>query len=241
MQRDLVLRARSGDHDAFTALATASFDRLHRTARLILRSDDRAADAVQESLVAAWLHMRSVRDPDRFDAWLHRLLVHACYREARRVRRREVVEIQVPVPDARAGGDAQALTAMRDQLERGFRRLTPEQRAVLVVHHYLGLPDAEAAIILDIAVGTTRQRRADRGGDDECSEMRGSFRLHHRRLRSHARLVQQEMVPGPASHRRRPGPLRPGLRRRRLTSTAISMPSSTRAMKTATTALEIPP
>ena len=158
MQRDLVLRASNGDHDAFTALAEGAFDRLHRTARLILRSDELAADAVQEALVAAWLHIRAVRDPDRFDAWLHRLLVHACYREARRAKHREIVEIHMTAPDARGDGDAQELTAVRDQLERGFRRLTSEQRAVLVVHHYLGLPDAEAAIVLDIALGTFKSR-----------------------------------------------------------------------------------
>ena len=158
MQRDLVLRARNGEHDAFTALAADAFDRLHRTARLILRSDDQAADAVQEALMAAWLHIRSIRDPDRFDAWLHRLLVHACYREARRVKKREIVEIHVATPDAHGDGDSQDVTAIRDQLERGFGRLTPEQRAVLVVHHYLGLPDAEAAIVLDIPVGTFKSR-----------------------------------------------------------------------------------
>jgi RNA polymerase sigma-70 factor (ECF subfamily) len=158
MQRDLVLRARNGDQEAFTALAADAIDHLHRTARLILRSDDRAADAVQESLMAAWLHIRAVRDPDRFDAWLHRLLVHACYREARRVKHREVVEIHLDAPYARSSRDAQDETAARDQLERGFRRLTPEQRAVLVVHHYLGLPDAEAAVVLDIAVGTFKSR-----------------------------------------------------------------------------------
>jgi RNA polymerase sigma-70 factor (ECF subfamily) len=158
MQRDLVLRARNGDHDAFTALATAAYQRLHRTARLILRDDDRAADAVQESLTAAWLHIRAVRDADRFDAWLHRLLVHACYREARRFKQRQVVEIHVTAPDAGGDRDAQDQTALRDQLERGFHRLTPEQRAVLVVHHYLGLPDAEAAIVLDIALGTFKSR-----------------------------------------------------------------------------------
>jgi len=158
MQRDLVLRARNGDHDAFTALAGEAFDRLHRTARLILRSDDRAADAVQDSLTSAWLHIRAVRDRDRFDAWLHRLLVHACYREALRVRQREVVEIPMTAPDGRGQGDTQDATAMRDQLERGFRHLTPEQRAVLVVHHYLGLPDAEAAVVLEIAVGTFKSR-----------------------------------------------------------------------------------
>jgi RNA polymerase sigma-70 factor (ECF subfamily) len=74
MQRDLVIRARSGDHDAFSTLAAGAVDRLHRTAWLILRSDDDAADAVQESLLAAWLHIAAVRDPDRFDAWLNRLL-----------------------------------------------------------------------------------------------------------------------------------------------------------------------
>jgi len=108
--------------------------------------------------VAAWLHIRAVRDPDRFDAWLHRLLVHACYRAARRDRQREVVEIQMTAPDTRGDADAQDRTAMRDQLERGFRRLTPEQRAVLVVHHYLGLPDAEAALVLDLAIGTFKSR-----------------------------------------------------------------------------------
>jgi RNA polymerase sigma-70 factor (ECF subfamily) len=158
MQRDLVLRARNGDHDAFAALAADAFDQLQRTARLITRSDELASDAVQEALMAAWLHIRAVRDPDRFDAWLHRLLVHACYREARRVKHREIVEIQMIAPDLPGGGDAQELTAVRDQLERGFRRLTVEQRAVLVVHHYLGLPDAEAAIVLDIALGTFKSR-----------------------------------------------------------------------------------
>ncbi len=158
MKRDLVLRASHGDHDAFSELAAGAYDRLHRTARLILRSDDRASDAVQEALIAAWLHIRAVRDPDRFDAWLHRLLVHACYREARRVRQRGIVEIHLTDSDPSGNNDAQDPTAIRDQLDRGFRRLTPEQRAVLVVHHYLGLPDAEAAVVLDIAVGTFKSR-----------------------------------------------------------------------------------
>src|SRR5213593_2222302 len=99
MQRDLVLRAKSGDHDAFAELAAAAVDRLHRTAWLILRSEADAADAVQESLLAAWLHIAAVRDPDRFDAWLHRLLVHSCYRLAKRTTRREVVEIPMALPD----------------------------------------------------------------------------------------------------------------------------------------------
>lgn len=158
MQRDLVIRARSGDHDAFSTLVAGAVDRLHRTAWLILRSDHDAADAVQESLLSAWLHIAAVRDPDRFDAWLNRLLVHSCYRLAKRTTRREVSEIPMVLPDAPARRDLQEELATRDQLERAFQRLTPEQRAALVVHHFLGLPDAEAASVLEIAVGTFKSR-----------------------------------------------------------------------------------
>jgi RNA polymerase sigma-70 factor, ECF subfamily len=158
MHRDLVIRARSGDHDAFSTLAAAAADRLHRTAWLILRSDDDAADAVQDALLAAWLHIAAVRDPERFDAWLNRLLVHACYRLAKRSGRRVIVEIPMAAPDAPGPRDLQDDLATRDQFERAFRRLTPEQRAALVVHHFLGLPDAEAASVLGIAVGTFKSR-----------------------------------------------------------------------------------
>lgn len=158
MQRDLVVSAKSGDHDAFTALAAGALDRLHRTARLILRDGDRASDAVQEALLSAWLDIRAVRDPDRFDAWLNRLLVRACYRVARRERRHEVTEIHVEGLDAPGPHDTAGAFAVRDQLERGFRRLTAEQRAVLVLRHWLGLPDGEAAIALEIPIGTYKSR-----------------------------------------------------------------------------------
>jgi RNA polymerase sigma-70 factor (ECF subfamily) len=158
MQRDLVDRARSGDREAFSQLAAASFDQLFRAARLILRNDDLAADAVQDALLSAWLHIRAVREPERFEAWLRRLLVHACYRQARRAGRRRVMEIQIRPLDAPVTEDVQRATAMRDQLERGFRRLTFDQRAVLVVHHYLGLPDLEASVVLDVPLGTYKSR-----------------------------------------------------------------------------------
>ena len=158
MKRDLVARAGNGDHDAFASLASSTHDQLHRTARLILRDDDEAADAVQDALVSAWLHIRAVRDPDRFDAWLYRLVVHACYRQASRAKRRRIVEIHVSDPEGPTSSDTEGPTAVRDQLQRGFLRLTPEQRAVLVVHHYLGMSDAEAANILDIAIGTFKSR-----------------------------------------------------------------------------------
>ena len=157
MQRDLVHRASTGDHDAFASLATGAYGRLHRTARLILRREDLASDAVQEALTSAWLHIRAVRDPDRFDAWLDRLVVRACYQELRRTRRRPV-EVHVEALEPADVDHATASLADRDQLEQSFRRLSADHRAVLVVHHYLGLTDGEAATVLEVPVGTYKSR-----------------------------------------------------------------------------------
>jgi len=157
MQRDLVERARNGDHDAFEALTGAAFDRLYAVARRILRDADRSDDAVQECLVRAWRDLRGLRDPDRFDAWLFRLLVNACRDEGRRERRRGP-QIRVIPMDRAAPGDPANDLADRDQLERGFRRLNIDQRTVLVMHHYLGMRAPEIAETLGIPVGTIHSR-----------------------------------------------------------------------------------
>jgi len=157
MRRELVERAMAGDHDAFSELARVSIGRLYAVARLILRDPHRAEDATQEALVAAWRDLSALRDPDRFDGWLHRLLLRACYREASRGRRRWTVETEVREWDGMAP-DPTADFADRDQLERGFRRLAPEQRAVIVLHFYAGLPLTEVADILAVPVGTAKSR-----------------------------------------------------------------------------------
>ena len=157
MQRDLVERAQRGDHDAFAILAGATIGRLDAAARLILRDPEGAKDAVQEAYVRAWRDLPTLRDPERFDAWLRRLVVHACLNEARRTRRRprevELLPIDHPTTIDTAGD-----LADRDEIERGFRRLEPEQRAVVVLHYYLGYPLPEAAELLGIPLGTTKSR-----------------------------------------------------------------------------------
>jgi RNA polymerase sigma-70 factor (ECF subfamily) len=153
-----VVRAQTGDHDAFSTLAAQEIGHLAEVARLILRDDDRAQDAVQEALVGAWLDIRGLRDPERFEAWLHRLLVRACYRAAKHERGRRQVEVALLPMDGPVAPDATAALAARDQLEHGFRRLSTEQRAVLVLHHYLDLADAAAADVLDIPIGTFKSR-----------------------------------------------------------------------------------
>jgi RNA polymerase sigma factor (sigma-70 family) len=157
MQRELVERARRGDRDAFAELAGASINRLDAAARLILRDPDEAKDAVQNALVRAWRDLPTLRDPERFDAWLHRLLVRACLNEAQRLRRHR---LDVDVSEVDPPGDLADETAAadRDQLQRGFRRLLPEQRALIVLHHYLDLPLPEVARILGMPLGTAKSR-----------------------------------------------------------------------------------
>ena len=157
MLQTLVERARQGDEEAFAALVRTVGDRSIYIAHRILRDADRAEDAVQAAFVAAWKDLPTLRDLDRFEAWFHRLLVNACYAEARRGRRwaANVVLLETDAPAAR---DEILGVHDRDQLDRGFRRLPPEQRAVLVFHHALGLTLPEVADHLGIPVGTAKSR-----------------------------------------------------------------------------------
>ena len=157
MQQELVERARRGDHDAFAALAGAALFRLDAAARLILRDPDQAKDAVQETLVRAWRDLPTLRSPDRFDAWLHRLLYRACIDEARRLRRHRV-DVQLSPIDSPMVGDMTSSISDRDQLDRGFSRLEPEARALIVLHHYLDLPLPDVAMALGIPLGTAKSR-----------------------------------------------------------------------------------
>lgn len=156
MQRDVVEAARGGDLEAFEALAIAAGDRLFNVAYLILRDRQRAEDAVQEALVHAWRELPRLRDPDKFDAWLRRLLVNACADEGRH-QRRWTSEVRIIRSEPTTDDVANAL-ADRDQLERGFRRLKPEQRTIVVLHFYLGLPVPEIAETLGIPDGTVKSR-----------------------------------------------------------------------------------
>lgn len=148
--------AMSGDHDAFAALIGAATNRLYALACLILRDSDRAEDATQEAIVRAWREVPRLRDPERWDAWLRRLVVNACYDEGRRVRRRAEVSL-INLGD-RSTADASALTADRDRVDRAFRRLPLDQRTVLVLQHHFDLSHGEIAMTLGIPIGTVKSR-----------------------------------------------------------------------------------
>jgi RNA polymerase sigma-70 factor, ECF subfamily len=153
---DLVVSAQEGDRDAFAALAASKVDRLYAIAFGVLRDSDRAADATQQALLNAWRQLPSLRDPGRLDAWLYRLVVSAAYGEARN---RRAWNSSIRVIRAEPGTpDSASSLADRDELERAFRRLSPEQRAVAVMHYYLGLDLVEIAETLAIPAGTARSR-----------------------------------------------------------------------------------
>jgi RNA polymerase sigma-70 factor (ECF subfamily) len=162
MSSDDVARAMRGDHDAFAALVGAASSRLYALASLILRDPARAEDATQEAFVRAWRELPRLRDVDRFDAWLRRLLVNACYDEARRTNRRSEVGLfrlgERSVVDISPVRDMSSALAQTDRIERAFRQLPLDQRTVLVLQHYFDLSHAEIAETVGIPLGTVKSR-----------------------------------------------------------------------------------
>jgi RNA polymerase sigma-70 factor (ECF subfamily) len=156
-QRGLVERAREGDHDAFTELVRQALARLDAAARLVLRDRELARDAVQDALVRAWRDLRGLRDPDRFDAWLHRLTINACLDLARR-RKRRVVEVELKPIYTPSIPDGSGDVLDRQMLDEALRRLDTGHRAVVVLHYFLGMPLPEVAASLGIPVGTAKSR-----------------------------------------------------------------------------------
>src|SRR5258708_19185091 len=148
--------AHKGGGEAFESLAVAGGDRLHAVAHRILRDTDLAEDATQQALLAIWRDLPQLRDPARFDAWSYRLLVRACYAEGRRARQ-WTPNLHILPTDGPAEEDLSSVVD-RDQLERGFRRLSIDHPAVVVLHHYLDMPLEVVAETLGIPLGTVRSR-----------------------------------------------------------------------------------
>jgi RNA polymerase sigma-70 factor (ECF subfamily) len=179
--RDLVVRARAGDRDAFSKLVAQSLGRLTAVARLILRDEYAAQDAAQEAFIEAWRSLRGLRDPDRFDAWMRRLLVRACFKWSRRANRVNAVEIRLTPADEPSMPDVARDVGINDELERGLARISTEHRAVVVLVYYLDLPLAGAAQAMGVPLGTAKSRlnratsalrAAIEAGDREPSRVR---------------------------------------------------------------------
>jgi RNA polymerase sigma-70 factor (ECF subfamily) len=157
MERDLVERAQSGDREAFGELAASSMARLYNLAQLMLGDSDLSADAAQEALIVGWRDLRALRDPERFEAWLTRILVRCVYRAAKAERRHRDRRHLINLEEASTPESGPDLEN-RDAIDRGFRQIKAEYRAVLVARHYLGLTDDEAAELLGVPSGTVKSR-----------------------------------------------------------------------------------
>ena len=157
MSADMIRRAQAGDHDAFESLVSAAYERLFGIAYRILRNREAAEDATQDAIVRCWRDLRGLREPDRFEAWLHRLLVNACRDLARRGRRRPQPAFGDPI-DMPAMTDDYRQLADHDELERAFAALPADQRIALVLTHYVGYSAPELARILDVPTGTVYSR-----------------------------------------------------------------------------------
>jgi RNA polymerase sigma-70 factor, ECF subfamily len=151
--RPLVDAAIAGDRDAFRTLVEPSIQRALGTAAIMTRSESDAADAVQEALLSAWLGLRGLRDADAFPAWFRTHVVRAAMRIAARHGR--LVELDVDIPDV---PDALDRAVAHRTLGRAFDRLADDDRLILTLHHYLGLPVAETAGLLAIPTGTVKSR-----------------------------------------------------------------------------------
>lgn len=152
-----MVAAQHGSEEAFALLARAHGDRLFAIGQRILRDAALAEDALQQALLQGWRQLPNLRDPDRFQSWLTRLLVNECYAELRR-RRRRTVPVRVLPVDVAVSKDEILSVGDRDAIDRAFARLSPEQRAVLVLQYFIGLVPAEIADELGVPLGTVRSR-----------------------------------------------------------------------------------
>jgi RNA polymerase sigma factor (sigma-70 family) len=176
--RELVIRARGGDRDAFAELVARSLGRLTSLARMVLRDEYAAQDAVQEAFIEAWRSLPGLREPDAFEGWLRRLLMRACFRAIRKNKRLGTLEIQLTPGDEPAIAGLERQLDLHDQLERGLARLSTELRAAVVLVYYLDLPYVEAAQAMGVPLGTMKSRlnratqvlRAELEADDRVPE-----------------------------------------------------------------------
>lgn len=157
MDPELVHRAQRGDQQAFERITLDIYERLHLVAHGICRDQGAAEDAIQQTVLTVWRELPKLRDAARFEAWSYRILVNACHAESRRLRRL-VSGVEARLDDRRQAADDTVVILDRDQLERAFRRLSVDHRAVVVLRYYLDLPIGDIADALDIPAGTVNSR-----------------------------------------------------------------------------------
>jgi RNA polymerase sigma-70 factor (ECF subfamily) len=139
----------------FARLVDGGLERSYRIARLILRNDSDAEDAVQDSVVAAWRQWRQLRDNTRFDAWFGRILVNRCRDRLRRADRTRNVDLSASL--AAGSGDFEQADRRLD-MAAAFERLNADQRIAVVLRYWADLTVDDIGKRLGIPSGTVKSR-----------------------------------------------------------------------------------
>lgn len=162
---ELLRRHLDGDPDAFTQLVRRHRDHLWAVALRTLGNPDDAADALQDALISAMRHAESFRGDAQLGTWLHRIVVNACLDRLRR----RTAHPTTSLPDDDHAGGPSLPPASRDEFEASdiaadvhaaLGRLSPDQRAAIVLVDIEGYPVDEVAAILEVPAGTVKSRCA---------------------------------------------------------------------------------
>lgn len=157
MDRELLTRARAGDREAFELVVLDRGEPLFRTALAILGSEADARDATQEAFIRGWGALGTLRDLDRFDAWLGRILINECRMSLRRRRRVRHLSLDDRADRPAMTGAANA-EATDGRFDAAFERLTGDQRVILVLHHLHGYGVREIGAWMGVPSGTVKWR-----------------------------------------------------------------------------------
>lgn len=156
--RDLILRARRGDVDAYNILVSRWEKRVYNYLLQTLRDREDALDLCQETFLKAYRALGRLEEVDRFPQWIFRIARNEAVSLYRRNRFRSGDE------DVEAASDMVAAAAPSGRLEMSLavqaalERLKPEQREVVVLKVYQGFKFHEIAEILDSPVSTIKSR-----------------------------------------------------------------------------------
>jgi RNA polymerase sigma-70 factor (ECF subfamily) len=156
---ELVRKATSGDGQALDVLVTRHSPRVNRLAAQLFEDLEEARDAAQESLVKLCTRLRQFRGEAQFTTWLHRLVVNTCRDRMafQRVRRTEPLLLEEQaVDEASDPSTLLALADLRRDVADALSRLSPKQRAAVILKDSFGLPYADVARLVRIPVGTAK-------------------------------------------------------------------------------------
>lgn len=151
-ERSLVLRAQSGDREAFDALLAEIGPPLLRYATRVTGDIALAEDAVQETLIAIVRKIEWLNDPSLFRAWAYRIASREAFRLLKKSRRFADPIEELPFTDEPSD------PWQRERLLSSLERLSPASRAVIALHYLEEMPLHDVAAVLELPLGTVKSR-----------------------------------------------------------------------------------